>query len=167
MICRVDKPYPSVKVEGKNEYYAKLLLEDYSSMTGELTSITQYIYQHFDKFNSNYNFSNTLKEISMVEMRHLELLGETIKLLGVNPKFILNDNTCLTYWSSSFIDYDLDIKTMLKSDIELEQEAISRYLYHISIIDDKYIKNLLSRIIEDERQHIKCFEQLLKEATNA
>ncbi len=164
MECRVNKPYPEVRVEGINLYYADLLLEDYSSMTSELTSILQYIYQHFDKFNLNSNFSNTLSSIAMVEMKHLSLLGETIKLLGKKPKFILtNNNYGLTYFSSSFVDYEDDIKKMLESDINLEKEAINRYLYHISIIDDEYVKRLLYRIVEDEKVHLRCFEMLLNE----
>ena len=163
MECQVNKPYPKIEVECQNLYYADLLLEDYSSMTGELTSITQYVYQHFDKFNVNTNFSKTLSSIAMVEMRHLELLGETIKLLGKKPKFIAKNNNLVTYFSGSFIDYVDDIKDMLESDIKLEKEAIARYLYHISIIDDQYIKRMLYRIIEDEKVHVRCFEKLLTE----
>ena len=50
---------------------------------------------------------------------------------------------------------------MLRSDIKIEEEAIRKYRYHISLINDKYIKALLYRIIEDEEVHIKCFNMLL------
>ena len=87
--CRVDKPYPEVRVERKNIEYAKLLLDDYASEVGEDRAIHQYVYQKFDKFKDNPLFSKTLSQIAMVEMRHLELLGETIKLLGVNPEILI------------------------------------------------------------------------------
>lgn len=162
MECRVDKPYPKIEVEGKNLYYANLLLEDYSGLVSELTAITQYVYQKFDKFNVNEEFSKTLSGIAVVEMKHLELLGETIKLLGVDPKFKFEDNcNLLTYWSGSFVDYTTNIVDMLKSDIKIEYDAIALYKYHINIINDKYVKRLLYRIIEDEERHIECFNMLL------
>ncbi len=163
MECRVDKPYPEVRVERKNIEYAKLLLDDYASEVGEDRAIHQYVYQKFDKFKDNPLFSKTLSQIAMVEMRHLELLGETIKLLGVNPEFRFVDKNTnyLVYWNSSFVDYTTDIVEMLRSDIKIEEEAIRKYRYHISLINDKYIKALLYRIIEDEEVHIKCFNMLL------
>ena len=163
MECRVDKPYPEVRVERKNIEYAKLLLDDYASEVGEDRAIHQYVYQKFDKFKDNPLFSKTLSQIAMVEMRHLELLGETIKLLGVNPEFRFVDRNTnyLVYWNSSFVDYTTDIVEMLRSDIKIEEEAIRKYRYHISLINDKYIKALLYRIIEDEEVHIKCFNMLL------
>ena len=146
-----------------NIIYANLLLKDYTGINSELTAINQYIYQHFDKFNIDSEFSETLAEISMVEMKHLELLGETIKLLGVDPKFKFIDESCnyLTYWSSSFVNYTTNVIDMLKNDIEIEKIAIKNYLNHIEIINDKFIKNLLYRIIEDEEKHIECFNLLL------
>ena len=109
--CRVNKPYPEVRVESKNIEYAKLLLDDYASNVGEDTAIHQYIYQKFDKFKADPVFSRTLSQIAMVEMKHLELLGETIKLLGVNPEFrFIDKNTDnLVYWNSSYVDYTTDI----------------------------------------------------------
>lgn len=164
MECKSDKPYPKVEVEAENTEYANLLFEDYCGISGELTAITQYVYQDFDKFNVNKEFSETLAKIAAVEMRHLELLGETIKLLGVDPKFKYHDNcNYLTYWSGSFVDYTTNIVEMLKSDIKIEYEAIENYRYHISIINDKYIKRLLYRIIEDEERHIECFNMLLRQ----
>ena len=163
MNCRVDKPYPEIKVEKKNIEYAKLLLNDYASPVGEDRAIHQYIYQNFDKFNEDPVFAKTLSQIAMVEMKHLELLGETIKLLGINPEFRFVDKNTnyLVYWNSSYVNYTTNIIEMLKSDILIEKEAIKNYRYHISIIDDKYIKALLYRIIEDEQMHIQCFNMLL------
>ncbi len=163
MECRVNKPYPKIEVEEENISYANLLLEDYAGIVSEETAINQYIYQHFDKFNINEEFSNTLSSIAVVEMKHLELLGKTIKLLGLNPVFKIKEKNCnLTYWSSSFVNYNTNIIDMLKNDIKIEEQAIQNYKYHISIINDKYVKRLLYRIIEDEEQHIKCFNMLLE-----
>lgn len=63
--------------------------------------------------------------------------------------------------NSSFVNYTTNIIDMLKSDIAIEEEAIRNYSNHIKIINDKYIKALLYRIIEDEKMHIKCFNILM------
>ena len=162
MKCWVDKPYPKVEVERPNIEYANILLQDYSGIVSELSSITQYVYQKFEKFNVDNEFSETLSQIAMVEMKHLELLGETIKLLGIDPKFIFNNNNNIkTYWSSNYANYTTNIVDMLLSDIKIEQEAIAKYQYDINVINDEYVRKTISRIIEDEEMHINCFKKLL------
>lgn len=165
MECLINKPYPTIRVERPNIKYANLLLDDYAGSKSELTSITQYVYQDFDKFNTFTNLSETLSQIAMVEMKHLELLGKTIKLLGLNPELVFPSfpTRSYTYWDSHYVNYTTDIVSMLQSDIEIERIAIKNYLYHISIIEDKYIRALLYRIIEDEERHIECFQSLLQE----
>lgn len=166
MECIIDKPYPEIKVESNNEYYAKILMEDYSGLVSEMSAITQYTYQFIDKFNFDKEFYETLENISIVEMKHLEILGKLIKLLGVDPVFKSSNNCYLTYWSSSYIDYNTNIIKMLEVDIKSEENAINNYIYHISLINDKYIKDILYRIIEDEKKHIECFETLLCKYSN-
>ena len=161
MNCKINKPYTEIKVENQNIMYASLLLEDYTGRVSELTSITQYVYQSFDKFDINPIFSSTLSQIAMVEMKHLELLGKTIKLLGLNPQFKIINNFPVSYWQSKYVNYSSDLKEMLKDDIKIEKDAIKNYQKDIDIINDKYIKKLLYRIIEDEKKHIECFYMLL------
>ena len=146
MIYSMNKKYPEIKVERENIYYAKLLLEDYAGINGELSAITEYSYQHFNKFNENENVVKSLSRIAMVEMKHLEILGKLIKLLGLNR---------------NSINYTSNIKEMLYNDIRIEKIAIANYEYHISLINDKYIKEILYRIIEDELVHIDCFKMLI------
>ena len=163
MDFKINKEYPEIKVERKNKYYAQLLLDDYASDASEDTSIHQYIYQSFDLFDKYPDIAKPLARIAMVEMKHLELLGKTIKALGVEPKFIYVDakKRYYTYWNSSSVDYAVKLHDMLVSDIELEKKAIRSYQKHIDMIDDKYIKVLLKRIIEDELIHIRCFNKLI------
>ncbi len=155
--------YPEVKVERENIFYAHLLLNDYTGYHGELTAITQYVFQNFNFYLKYPEAAHILSRIAIVEMHHLELLGKTIKLLGVDPVFQFQDTTFKYpfYWNSSFIKNSRDFKSSLKDDIFAECQAIKNYRKHLAIIEDKYIKNLLMRIIEDEKMHIKCFEYLL------
>lgn len=155
---QVNLPYPPIKVEGKNLTFASYLMEDYAGLASELTSITQYSFQHFTKFNKAKEFSYILEKIAVVEMHHLEILGKLINLLGATPKYLTFEDG---YWTSEAVDYTTDIKTMLEKDIILEETAIKNYEKHITLIDDKYIQAILKRIILDEEKHLECFCILL------
>ena len=51
-------------------------------------------------------------------------------------------------------------KDMLKIDISSEEAAIKTYTLHKKLIDDKYIKEMLDRIIMDEKRHLEIFNYL-------
>ncbi|EOR27267.1 CotJC protein [Clostridium sartagoforme AAU1] len=79
-------PYPKIKVYDKNSIYADLIKKSYAGEVSELTAITQYTYHQL--ITSDY-IKNTLKGIAIVEMHHLEILGELLIALGENPTFLL------------------------------------------------------------------------------
>lgn len=51
---------------------------------------------------------------------------------------------------------------MLKSDIESEEMAIKNYNDNLREIDDKYVKELIERILIDEEIHLTIFRNLYK-----
>ncbi|HIU40225.1 MAG TPA: manganese catalase family protein [Candidatus Aphodocola excrementigallinarum] len=162
MKVKIDLPYPEVKVEEKNTYYADLLSQDYAGVVSESTAVMQYSYQHFDKSKENKEFAEIIAEIAEVEMKHLELLGETIKLLGKEPvyKTCESERGDCVFWSAKNVNYKTDLKDMLKSDINSEKGAIKNYENHKRLIKDKYIKNMLDRIILDEKRHLEIFNNI-------
>lgn len=162
MQCKLNKPYPEIRVEKENIEYAKILLEDYAGSKGEDTAIHEYLFQSFIK----KDISDVLKEISFTEMRHLEILGELITKLGGKPFYCNLNKKEIIPWTSNFVNYTMNLKDMLLSDILLEKETISRYEKHIMEIDDKYVKEILNRIIEDEKLHISCLRKLYNEYDN-
>ncbi len=164
MKVKIDLPYPEVRVEEKNPYYADLLSQDYAGSVSETTAVMQYSYQHFDKFKENKGFAEIIAEIAEVEMKHLELLGETIKLLGKEPvyKTCESERGDCVFWTGDNVFYKTDLKDMLNADINSEKNAIKNYEHHKMLINDKYIKEMLSRIILDEKRHVQIFEMLLK-----
>lgn len=159
----LNKPYPIVKVEKPNLAYASILLNDYAGITSELTAICQYSYQFFIKDKTSPKLALMLEKIAQVEMKHLELLGKTIFLLGVNPKYKYVDITGrhLKSWEGKLVNYETDEKKLLIENIKSEYRQIDAYEKHIKIINDIYIKKLLRRIIEDEKIHIICFKNYL------
>lgn len=157
---KIDLPYPEPRVEQKNTYYANLLLQDYAGAVSEFTAVSLYIYQHFVSDDKYKNYAKVIGEISIVEMKHLELIGETIKLLGVKPVFANSICPCRRMWTSDYVNYDDSIKGMILEDIRAETKAIENYKKHLCLINDKYIKKLIERIIPDEKLHLKVFKEL-------
>ena len=168
MKYQASQPYPKVEVKAKNPYYATLLLEDYSGIVSELSAITQYIYQRIECFWKYPEYAEALFHIAVVEMRHLELLGEMITLLGGSPQFHYYDFSCRQYrnWNSQFLNTQRNIKLFLNYDILLEKQMIQGYLNRIQCIQDPFVQKMLYRIIEDEKIHIQCFQTLLKNLKN-
>lgn len=170
-----DLPMPEGKVEKKNLDYANMLLDAYSSAAdSEIQAITQYLYQH--KTIANESIANTLFGISLVEMRHLDILSDLITDLGGKPVYY---NSNRYFWNTGNIAYgdrdilnlkldekDAESKEIIRQklllDIKGEINAINGYKFIQSSIDDKYIKAVLDKIIGDEEVHIALFQRMIK-----
>ncbi|MFZ5651131.1 MAG: ferritin-like domain-containing protein [Bacillota bacterium] len=156
--CALPFSYPEPRVVRPNRYYAMLLLEDYAGAVSEMTAINQYFYHHLT-FEKYPDLAELEECVSIIEMHHLELLGETILLLGVPPEFRTLTNNRQTYWDASFVYYGSDLCDRLASDIAAEKAAIQNYRIHQYMIEDPYIRELLERIIKDEEHHLKLFSE--------
>ncbi len=154
--------YPEIKVERPNLEYAKLLLQDYAGTVSEDTAVHLYMYQHLLQNEKWEEFAEALEDIAIVEMHHLEILGKLILKLGLNPIYATVDssNDNVIYWTSENVDYTDDIKKMLQVDIQAETLAIEQYELHKEMMDDKYIRAIIDRIIQDEKEHLKIFKEL-------
>lgn len=161
MKCYIDKPYPSIRVEEKNEDYAKLLLKNFAGKVSEDTAIHLYLFQMLILKDDCKELANALEKIAIVEMHHLEMLGETIKLLGIKPVYGTMIGDYFNPWNGNNVNYTIKKEDMLKINIKAEEKAIKNYQQNIALINDKYIKVLLARIIEDEKLHIKIFKSFL------
>lgn len=165
-IYAVNLPYPEPMVEMQNIQYANILLKDYAGAVSEFTAVSLYVYQHFVSEGQYRDYAELIGGVSIVEMKHLELLGKTIKLEGIKPMYINNACPLGKFWRSTYVNYTTLIKEMLIEDIKSEQKAIENYKYHITLIQDKYIRKLLERIILDEELHVKLFTQEYEKYSN-
>lgn len=160
--CAAQTPYPEVRVERPNLFYARLLMQDHAGITSELTAITQYLY-HYQTLKAQYpEVGDLLECISQVEMHHMELLGEAIVKLGGKPKYATKVTGRYDWWRGDYVDYGHDICDQLASDIHGEHEAIAQYRKHMSIINDAHVQKLITRIIQDEEEHIKYLSAALE-----
>ena len=147
-------PYPEVK--GAHDPAAVAILkEDYAGAHGELTGILQYIFQQ-GRIEDNEALSNALLQIAIVEMTHLDMLGDAIVALGGNPSF--DDGKY--YWDASKVNYATGLKDMLAANIASEETAIADYERHAALMKNESVKALLERIIKDERLHLRFFREL-------
>lgn len=163
MNYKSNRPYPRPMVEKENIYYAKLLLDAYAGEVSEESAIHLYLYQGLIENDSNKDFATIISHISYVEMHHLKLLGETIKLLGLKPVCgTLSRDNKITFWSCKNVNYAINLKEMLEIDIKSEVQAVRNYEHLLTIINDKYVKELIARIIEDEQIHINIFKYFYK-----
>lgn len=161
MEYKSNKPYPQVRVEKQNIEYAKLLLENYAGDVSEETAIHLYMYQNMITSDETEEYAKIIEQIGIVEMRHLSLLGKTIKLLGLKPVYgTLYSENYIKPWNSSNVNYATNIKEILIVNIKNETKAIENYDKRIMQIKDKYIRELLFRIIEDEKIHLEIFKNL-------
>ncbi len=151
--------YPEIKVEEKNIEYAKILLNLYSGRDSEETIFHTFFYQSLILDNE---YKNILKQISDVELIHLEILGKTIKLLGIEPMFIFPNNidNGFKIWNSSFINYEKTDEKLILYDIQNKENIIKEYKEAYEKINDKYIKSIINRILLDEEIHVSIFKEI-------
>ena len=100
-----------------------------------------------------------LKMIAKQEMKHLELLGEILVSLGLEPYYM---STYGNKWCSDNVKMPFsNLEEMLSFNIEMEKEAIAGYQHLINMCGgNECIKAILARIIMDEESHVQIFEML-------
>lgn len=147
-----ELPYPELTLD-KNLGDSKILMPSYAGTYSEMTAVMTYTYQHFV---STDQIASLLEGISVVEMKHFELLGKAITRLGGYP--VIGGRT---YWSGQNVNYTLDPKRFLKQNIIAEETAILNYERAILNLSQDSLKQMLERIILDEEIHIKLFKDCL------
>jgi bacterioferritin len=156
-------PYPPIKVQCANLHYAEILTDDYAGVVSELTAVNQYLYHHILFQEIDKKLGKLLENVSITEMRHLEILARVIRMLGSSPVLRGAYSTGGQFWAGNFIYYGTNLYEQLQADIDAEYTAIAQYQKHIHLIADPYIQAILKRIILDEKVHIRLFQQALAE----
>jgi len=167
IVYRDAAPYPEVSGPADSDTVA-MLKRDYAGSGGELSGITQYVYQSIaaggkdavaNEAGANEAFANALLQIAIVEMMHLDMLGDAIVTLGGDPRFSDDQQR---YWTAADIDYSRSLEDMVRANVEAEETAIANYQRHASHTDNKSVRELLLRIAEDEKLHLRFFRKMLK-----
>lgn len=158
----LDIPYPSQENVVANKRDLQMILKDYSGIVSEFTAVSQYFYNHlYANCKNEQKIAQILLQIAIAEMTHLNVLGELVINLGGDPKLVYpKEHTC-NWWNGGIVNYQRDIVEILKSAIVLEKQTIECYTYHAEIASQKIVSEVLLRIVEDEKFHLKTFCDLL------
>lgn len=159
---KINKPYPEI-VDAKEDMSTVAILKNLaSSRVGELGGVLQYIYQSVIADKTNEDIAAIFEEIGIVEMMHLDMLMHAIVSFGGVPKY---EDAQGNYFNSAHINYSMKLKEMLENNIKAETIAIENYQMASSRVDNKSLKDLLNRIIEDEERHKEIFKRIQDNVT--
>ena len=160
MLARNKKvPYPPVPNLYPNKKCANLIYDSFAGEEGELTAITQYIYEHID-LKDKEDVSKILLSIAIEEMRHIDILGEILINLGEKPVF---RNSNQNQWAAKNVKYKIrDLKDAMKINIASEEAAIRGYRQLMRYTNNMYLRRIYERIILDEMTHLEIFKRILE-----
>ena len=160
----ISKPFPSAEGISPDAYSLRIISPEYASPTGELNAILQYIYHSFYFKKCGYGgIAETLKSIAVAEMLHFDLLGQTILSLGAPPIFCRYPYSGFDYYNTKYVAYSRSLKFMLEDDIIGERHAISDYDKMLKNLQNQSVKEIVSRIREDEILHLETLQNILKD----
>lgn len=141
-----------IKVEEKNKKYSEILKKNNCSNFGDLSSFLLYKYETYLFSETDTFFSSNMNKLSNDSLTHLEIFGRLISLLGGIPNysgFIINE-----------IYYNNDKEKLIEVNIRLTKEKIIQYTKSLNEIEDKYIKEILTNFIVEERKNLEILELL-------
>ena len=134
-----NDPYPKIENIKQDYRFGKMLYDSYAGSYGELTAITQYVYENITN-EENKELRNVLMRVAMDEMHHLKILGELLVELGFIPYYMGSRNN---KWCSDRVKYKFSsVEEMMKYNIQTEKMAIKEYERLIENTEDKCIKDI-------------------------
>ncbi len=159
LIC--DLPYPSVDSLTKDVRSGNIISFAYATLRGELTATLQYTYHHFYLSNYDAEDSQLLMSIAIAEMKHIDILGESMLKLGVSPKYVQHPNT-QAFYNTSTVSQSTTPQKMLMDDIQGEMNAICDYQKMLYTLKNEQVEAIIQRIILDEQLHLETLKKMLE-----
>jgi len=154
---RIDKSYPEIKDVKEDSHTVAILKNLANSRAGELRAVLQYIFQSVEADKVEEEIASIFEEIGIVEMMHLDMLMHAITDFGGTAEYA---DTQRNFFNTNMVNYTRKLSEILDSNIQGESLAIENYKQAINQVQNQSLKNLFTRIIEDEEQHIKVFKQI-------
>jgi len=163
-----DAPYPPIRVQGPNPAYAEMMLSNIGSANSEMTAVAEYRYARLMSLHTDPDISILFHKVSVVEMHHLDLFSRLALELGAEPRLWHCHCGRREYWSPRHANYahpgsaeHCTVEDLVRAALESEHAAIRKYECQLKRIADPHIAALLKRVIEDEREHVKMWEEVL------
>ena len=158
----LSEPFPSTKDISADALSLRIISPSYASPQGELNTILQYIYHSFFFRKCGYeDVAEKLVSIAVAEMKHLEILGETILALGASPVYCRYPNAGFDYYSTKYVAYSRSLRYMLEDDIIGEKHAIAEYSCMLKKLKNQSVADIITRIRADEVLHLETLQNIL------
>ncbi len=162
-----------VRVEKPNPQYAALMQEQLGGCNGELKAAMQYMSQSFRI--KDPEIKDLFMDIAAEELSHMEMVAQTINMLnghnvdynqtdvgeiqthvvlGLNPGLM---NSSGYSWTADYVSVTGDLCADLLSNIASEQRAKVVYEYLHRQINDKYVRETITFLLEREEAHNQMF----------
>lgn len=158
-VYQAQAPYPEVQAGGRNQRYAEAILSNMSGDISEMTAVCRYFYDHLAAAGVP-EVASVFHEISIVEMRHLEIFGVLAQQLGADPRLWCIRRGRRTWWSPDYIQYTRKLGPLIHSALRAEQRTIEKYEGQTRWIQDENVVANLRRIIQDEQIHVELLDSL-------
>ena len=156
-------PYPPLRVQGQNPVYAEMMLSNMGAPNSETSAVAFYRYARLMSMREDGETSILFHKVSVVEMHHLDLFAQLALELGGEPRLWHCRNNRREYWSPRCVNYaHCSVKDLVKNALEDERAAIRKYERQLACIADPGLAALLERVLEDEREHVKLWEEVLE-----
>lgn len=158
----LNLPYPPVQAKSCCKEYARAMLSNIGSDNSEMGAVSLYFYDSVILNPQYKSFAQCFHDISIVEMRHLNIFATLACQMGLDPRlWSLGNNQKCCYWTPAYNCYSQNVREVIENAIKREQEAIQQYVRQAETIQDTNIVQNLERIILDERHHIEIFRSML------
>ncbi len=162
-ISKADGSYPKVQVNGRNSNYAREMLSNMADVESEISDVSRYFYIAVLTEPMYKEISECFRNISIVEMHHLNIFAQLARQLGADPRLWCVKNKRMRWWSPSYIGYPHELRAMLAESMKAEKEAIRKYSAQARTIGDINIVENLRRIIKDEECHLQTFHEMYQQ----
>lgn len=151
--------YPPTNCLRKDPRMARLLFRAYYD---ELTALSTYTYNSIILSDLCPAVATLFESISMTEMRHFRLLGDTIRRIGGNPSIradlrVTSFEPCA---ESSHPHIEAVCNRMVRNAICAEQTAAWEYRALAGKTADEGLHRLLCCLAHDEEEHEAMLQQL-------
>ena len=158
-----DRSFPSTEGIVRDAYSLRVISPAYAAPAGELNAVLQYMYHYFHFKDGGYlDFAETIESIAVAEMLHLKLLGETVLAVGAAPLYTANPPAMFNFYSAKFVTYSRTLVCMAEDDVRAEKQAIRGYERMLGLLRNEKVKDIIARILEDEKLHLAAFENILR-----
>lgn len=153
LVYRAQEPYPEVRAERRDRRYAEAMMDNVGGGNSELTAAGLYLYDSWVT-EEPPEVSEALREISAVELHHLEIFATLTRQLGEDPRLWGCYQGRKHWWMPGNLPYQRRLGPLLRMAVREEKASIRKYRAQARWIGDKNVVENLKRVVMDEEKHL-------------